>query len=208
MKFVDLGKQVAISLVVSLLTALLISLLFIVSGSVRAGLVQWLDIHAEVQKALANQPLRGEQPLASDMLFGIHGSAAGTTVRTFSSANLLVDANSSDEDGMTGRHQIDWYDASGNSDLRLNPKDRFAVWVLSSALGKKNYESQNHLTEARFLGTFKVGQQHDAVTLGTDFGHGAIYGRMTALFIAVPALPEKPLRNSEPCHAAGRSVRP
>ncbi|MDE0004172.1 MAG: hypothetical protein OXQ29_15895 [Rhodospirillaceae bacterium] len=185
MKFADLSKQVAISLVVSLLTALLISLLFLVSGSIRAGLVQWLDIHREVEKALAGQPTRGDQRLAADMLFGIHGSTAGTTVRTFSSANLLVDANSSNEDGITGRDQIDWYDASGNSDVRLNPQDRFAVWVLSSALGKKNYESQNHLTEARFLGTFKAGEQHNAVTLGTDFGHGAIYGRMTALFIAV-----------------------
>ena len=186
MKLIDLSKQVAVSLSVSVLTALLISLLFIASKSIRVGLVEWLDVHAVVEEALASLPTTGEQSLAREMLFGIHGSDAdGSTDRTFSSANLLVDANTSDEGGMTGRNLINWYGASGNSEIRWEPNDLFAVWVLSSALGKKNYQSQNQLTEARFLGIFRVGEQHDAVTFGTDFGHGAIYGRMTALFVAI-----------------------
>ena len=185
MKLGDLSKQVTISLVVSLLTALLISLLLIASNSIRVELVEWLGIPDLIEKALPNQPGIGAPILASDLLFGIHGSGAGTTDRTFSSVNLLVDANSSDERGITGRDQIDWYDASGNSDIRLSNHDLFAVWVLSNALGKEGYARQNHLTEARFLGTFRAGEQHNAITLGTDFGSEATQGRMTALFIAV-----------------------
>ena len=185
MNLSDLSKHVGVSLIVSLLTALLISLLLIASNSIRVEIVEWLGIPDLIEKALPSEREIGAPALASELLFGIHGSGAGTTDRTFNSVNLLVDANSSDGRGMTGRDQIDWYDASGNSDIRLTSQDKFAVWVFSNALGKEGHAKQNHLTEARFLGTFRAGEQHNTVTLGTVFGQEAKGGRMTALFIAV-----------------------